>query len=181
MTNEVLSHVIACRIAGETWKVIEENFTSAKRARTIISRIALATTEKGDFSITEYVSKMHVLGDELATAGKPINDDELILYIFASLDYEYNSVATTLLAKEVLTIDDDYSQPLHYEQRLTLQTSGEHYSMVANCGYGTTHGRGGPRGGGLLQSVSQGIGRGAACFSPGRGNFNNHQDNRPIC
>jgi hypothetical protein len=58
---------------------------------------------------------MCFLGDELSAADKPIDDDELISYIFAGLDFEYNSVVTTLLAKEVLMIDDVYSQLLSFE------------------------------------------------------------------
>jgi hypothetical protein len=160
--------VTAYWTVGETWKVIEENFTSAKRACTIISRIALTTTKKGDLSVAEYVNKMCVLCDELATADKPIDDDVLISYRSIDLDYEYNSVVTTLLTKEVLTVGYVYSQLLHFEQRLALQTSGEHYSMAATlpmegvgCG-----------GGGRLQSTSRGIGRSAGRFSTGHGNFN---------
>jgi hypothetical protein len=98
---------------------------------------------------------MCVLGDELAAAAaKTIDDNELISYIFVGLDYEYNSVITTHLTKEVLTVGDLYSQLLHFEQRLVLQSTGEHYSMAANCGHGTTHGRGGLQGGGHSQNMS---------------------------
>jgi hypothetical protein len=44
------------------WNVIEENFTSVTRAHTVNSRIALATTKKGDLSIVDYINKMRVLG-----------------------------------------------------------------------------------------------------------------------
>jgi hypothetical protein len=88
-----------CRIAAETWAVIEGNFTSVTRARTVNSRIALATTKKGDLSIVDYINKMHVLGDELTAADKPINDNDLISYIFTGLNFEYNSAVTTLVAK----------------------------------------------------------------------------------
>jgi hypothetical protein len=77
--------------------VIEGNFTSAKRARTVNLRIDLTTTKKEDLSMAEYVSKMRFLGDELTTAGKRIDDDELISYIFTGLDQEYTSIITTLL------------------------------------------------------------------------------------
>jgi hypothetical protein len=96
-------------------EVIKGNFTSAKRVCTVNSRIALATTKKEEMSMAQYVSKMRFLGDELTTAGKQIDDDELISYIFASFDQEYNSIITTLLAKETLTIGDVYSQVLNFE------------------------------------------------------------------
>jgi hypothetical protein len=115
MTKDVLSQVTVCRAANEAWKVIKGIFTSARRARTVNSRIALAMTKKEELSVVEYVSKMRFLGDELIAAGKQIDDDELILYIFAGLDQEYNSVITTLLVKETLTIGDVYSLLLNFE------------------------------------------------------------------
>jgi ribosomal protein L17 len=115
MTKDVLSQVTVCRAANEAWKVIEGIFTSAKRARTVNSRIALAMTKKEELSVVEYISKMRFLGDELIAAGKQIDDDELISYIFAGLDQEYNSVITTLLVKETLTIGDVYSLLLNFE------------------------------------------------------------------
>jgi hypothetical protein len=121
MTKYVLAQVTPCRTTSETWQVIEVNFTLAKRARTINSRIALATTKKGELSVEEYVNKMRFLGDELAAAGKPIDNDKLISYIFADLDFEYNSVVITLLAKEVLTVDDIYSHLINFKQHLPLK------------------------------------------------------------
>jgi hypothetical protein len=61
MTKDVLAQVTACRTTSDTWQVIEVNFTSAKRACTVNSRIALATTKKGDLFIAEYMSKMRFL------------------------------------------------------------------------------------------------------------------------
>jgi hypothetical protein len=72
-------------------------------------------TKKEELSVVEYISKMRFLGDELIAAGKQIDDDELISYIFAGLDQEYNSVITTLLVKETLTIGDVYSLLLNFE------------------------------------------------------------------
>jgi hypothetical protein len=77
MTKETLSQVHRCRTTAETWTVVEGNFTSATRARIINTRIALATTKKGDLSIANYINKLCNLGDEMATGGKPIDDDDL--------------------------------------------------------------------------------------------------------
>lgn len=58
---------------------------------------ALATTKKGNMSIAEYVSKIRALGDELTNTGKTIDNDELVSYILAGLDEEYNPVVTSLV------------------------------------------------------------------------------------
>jgi hypothetical protein len=54
--------------------------------------MALATSRKGSSSAVEYVSKMKSLADDMASTGrKKLNDEELISYVLAGLDYEYNS------------------------------------------------------------------------------------------
>jgi hypothetical protein len=147
MGKESLSQVRACRTAAETWAVIAGNFMSATRAHTVNSRIALTTTKKGDLSIVDYINKMHILGDELAAAGKPLDDDDLVSYILTGLNFEYNLVITTLIAEENLTLFEVYSQLLSFEQHLELQRSAEHYANVASHGRGNTRGKGPGRGG----------------------------------
>jgi hypothetical protein len=81
-------------------------------------RISLATMKKGNDSIIEYVSKARTLADEMAITGKKIDDEELISYILAGLDYEYNSVVSALVARpDAISIGEVYSQLLSYEQR----------------------------------------------------------------
>jgi hypothetical protein len=121
MTKETLSQVRCCRTTAKTWTVVEGNFTSATRACTVNTRIALATTKKGDLSIAHYINKMCNLGDEMATTSKLIDDDDLISYILIDLDYDYNSVVTTLVAKDNLTLGEVYSQLLSFEQLIVLQ------------------------------------------------------------
>jgi hypothetical protein len=45
----------------------------------------------------------------LATAGKLVNDDNLISYILIGLNFKYNSVVTMLITKENHTLGDVYS------------------------------------------------------------------------
>jgi hypothetical protein len=40
------------------------------------TRLALGTTRKGNLPITEYFSKMKALGDEMAAAGRTLEDEE---------------------------------------------------------------------------------------------------------
>jgi hypothetical protein len=134
MGKESISRVRAYRTSTETWTATKGNITSATRARTINSKISLATTKKGDLSIATYINKMHALGDELATSGKLIDDDDLISYILTGLDFKYNSVITMLIAKENLTLSEVHSQLLSFEQRLKLQRSLEHYANVTSHG-----------------------------------------------
>jgi hypothetical protein len=72
--------------------------------------MALAITQKGSSSASEYVSKMKTLTDEMASAEKKLDDEELISYILAGLDYEYNSLVSSIAARvEPVTLGDMYS------------------------------------------------------------------------
>lgn len=183
MTKEALTQVAACKTATETWKVIETIYSSMTKARSINTRIALATTKKGDLTIAEYVGKMRALGDEMANSGKPIDDDELISYIITGLDYDYNPVITSLVARaDPLTIGEVYSQLLSYEQRLDLLRESDSYSVnAATRGRGSSRGRSGNRGGGSRDSRGRGRG-GSQSRQIGIGNRNApQQDSRPKC
>jgi hypothetical protein len=41
-------------------------------------------------SITEFITKMCALGDEMATTRKPLDNEEMVSYILTGLDIEYN-------------------------------------------------------------------------------------------
>jgi hypothetical protein len=134
------------------------------------------------------VRKARTLANEVALAGKKINDEELISYIIVGLDYEYNSVVSPALVArlDVITIGEVYSQPLSYEQRLERQ-SKEGYQASANAasrGRGAVRGCTGPRGG---RSPSRGRARNPGLSlsntdnSYGRGNSSAPADTRPRC
>jgi glutathionylspermidine synthase len=99
MTQEVMGQTAACDTPQEVWSLLEQTYASQSRARTVNTRIALAITQKDDMSISEYITKMKSLADEMAYAKKKVNDEELVSYILEGLDEEYNPVVSSLLAR----------------------------------------------------------------------------------
>jgi hypothetical protein len=72
-------------------------------------------------SITEYVNRMRTLGDEMAAAGTSIDDKELVSYILAGLDLEYNLVVSAVVSRvEPILVTELYGQLLSYESRQAL-------------------------------------------------------------
>jgi hypothetical protein len=68
---------------------------------------------------TEYIAKMRALGDEMAAAGRPLEEEELVEYILAGLDEEYDSVVNSVLAKtEPTTISELVAQIFAFETRV---------------------------------------------------------------
>ena len=81
------------------WEAIEGMFASQSRAQVINTRMALAATQKGSFSISEYFTKMKTLADAMASAGKKLEDEEIASYILSGLDIEYNPVVSAIAAR----------------------------------------------------------------------------------
>lgn len=135
--------------------------------------MALSTTKNGNKSVAEYVSKMKSLADEIATTGKPLDEEDLVSYILAGLDYDYNPLVSSVATRvEPLTVAELYALLLSFEQRMELlqgdtQSSANSMSRGGRGGGGGRDGRGHGRGG------SNG-GRGF-----GRGNDNKNNGNRP--
>jgi hypothetical protein len=60
---------------ADVWKHIETSFAAQCRSRVINTRMALATTQKGSMTAAVYVSKMKSLADDMASAGKKLEDE----------------------------------------------------------------------------------------------------------
>jgi hypothetical protein len=116
------------------------------------------------------MAKMKALADEMAAVGKPLGTEELMSYILASLDMEYNPLVTLMLArKDLIPYNELLSQMLSFESRLDLLQQGSSGSQSsinsASRGGGRTSGnRGSVRGHG-----QSGGGRGRGFGSGGRG------------
>jgi glutathionylspermidine synthase len=121
VSHDVLVQVAALPTAAEVWKHIETLFASQSHARVINTRMALAITQKGSFTTAEYIAKMKSLANEMAPAGKKLDDEELISYVLAGLDAEYNSLVSSIAPRvEAITFGELYSQLLAFENRLDL-------------------------------------------------------------
>jgi hypothetical protein len=133
--------VATCTTAAAVWKELQAMFTSQSSACTIQLRTRLATTHKSDLSIAAYYNKMKGFADEMAVAGKPIEDDDFISYVLAGLDHDYNSFVENVAVKTDISLGTLYSQFLAAEARLDLQSS--QYQSSTNA---VVRGRGGYRG-----------------------------------
>jgi len=80
-----MSQIAAKKTAATTWSAICAMFSSQTRARAVNTRLALVTAHKGQQTIATYVGKMRALGDEMAAAGRPLEDEELVEYILTGL------------------------------------------------------------------------------------------------
>ncbi|KAL6629459.1 hypothetical protein ACP70R_029224 [Stipagrostis hirtigluma subsp. patula] len=184
LSRDLLVLVVNCTTAHEIWKEIENVFFSMTRARSVNTRIALATTQKGNLTVSEYVGKMKSLADEMASASSPLEDEELVSYILAGLDIEYNSVVSAMVARvEPFSVGELYAQLLSFDSRMNLLQGDTQSSSVNSASRGNRGGNNRGRGG---RGRGNGLGRGNGNNFGGRGNFNkggsnNNKQQRPTC
>lgn len=161
----VMIQVAHCTKAAAAWTAIREMFLSQTQANIVNTRIALSNTKKGTAAIADYIGHMKALGDEMASAGKPLDDDDMVSYILAGLDYDYISFVSSICVArtEPIKVAELYSQLIGFEKRLAMFEGGNHppqsaANVVSRCRGGFDRGGGG-RGNG-----------GGGCGNRGRGN-----------
>ena len=107
--------------AVEAWEVIKGMFASQSRARVMSTRIALSTATKGASTISEYFVKMKRLADEMAAAGRKLEDEELVSYILTGLDQDYDSVVFAVAARaETISVGELFTQLTSFESRMEI-------------------------------------------------------------
>jgi hypothetical protein len=111
--------------------------------------MALATAAKGTSTISEYYTKMKSLADEMASAGKKLEDEELVSYILTGLGEDFDGVITVVSTHvEPITVNELYAHVVTQEQHIEMHGGGQHTTNITNKGgHGSPNNRGGGCGG----------------------------------
>jgi hypothetical protein len=146
LTRDVLTNVATLPSSAEVWSTLAATYASRTRARSVNTRIALATTKKGTANMTDFYTKMKGYADEMSAAGQPLNDEEFVSYLLTGLDEErYNPLVSSILTRiEPVTPSELLSQMLSYELRTERQSGASYHSSVnaASRGRGSSSNRG---------------------------------------
>lgn len=134
LSKEILTQVATKTTAAGVWRAIQDMFSSQSRARVTNLRVALATTKKGNMSTAAYFAKMKALGDEFATTGRVLDEEEMVSYILTGLDMDYNPLVSSIVARtDPISVSDLYAQVLNYDTRMELlQGSNAQFQSSAN-------------------------------------------------
>jgi hypothetical protein len=134
-------------------------------------RTKLASTRKGGLPMEGYFTKTREYADEMTTAGKQLDDDDIVSYILVGLDAYYNGVIEKVSSRtDEVSLSNLSAQLLAAEVRIENQNQ-VNMSVNAAARGGGFHGRGGHDGG---HGSRGGFGRGYGC---GRGPLGE----KPIC
>lgn len=152
ISPEILSHVLRYEHAAGVWTAVEEMFASQSRAKVTNLRIALTSTKKIGMTTPAFFSKMQTIADELAAAGKPVDDEELLSFILVGLGPAYEDLVGAIgLMKTPISINELYSQVLAKDQRQDLNGTSHDGGFESSANSATRSRQGGgyrSRGGG---------------------------------
>jgi hypothetical protein len=140
LSKEILEYVAEYPTHGKVWKNMLATVSTQSRAHVINMHMAQSTSRKGNLSIAQYVAKMKALADDMASAGKKINEEELVGYILAVLDSDYDGVISAVVAPvESISVSELYGQLTYHGQRQELRGGRDYPSSNI-----ALRGRGGP-------------------------------------
>ncbi|KAK1668123.1 hypothetical protein QYE76_056282 [Lolium multiflorum] len=97
LSPDVLAHVVGLESSAETWMAINAHVSASSKSRVQHLRTDLVETKKGDMTADKFFSKMKTIAQELAAAGKPVDDEELVWYVLKNLGGAYNNLITAIL------------------------------------------------------------------------------------
>jgi len=114
LSKEIFAQVSTATSAAELWAAIQAHHASQSRARIISTCMALATASKGMSSVADYFTKMKGLADDMASAGKKLEDEDLVTYILTGLGEDFESVVTAIATRvELITVPELYLCTTH--------------------------------------------------------------------
>ena len=76
----------------EIWKALEATYASLSEMTVLQLRSQLQSTKKRSLKITDYCKKIKKIANQMAAAGNPISEKELILCILSGLGFEYSNI-----------------------------------------------------------------------------------------
>ncbi|OVA06897.1 hypothetical protein BVC80_8871g10 [Macleaya cordata] len=121
LTNPIHATVVGLRTSREVWHSLETTFASHNFARIVQLQTMISTIKKENLSITDYLHKIKLTADALASIQRPVPDLDLVSNILRGLGPEYKSFVTAIFTCITLsTFSELHALLLHHETRLYL-------------------------------------------------------------
>lgn len=103
--------MVTLKTASEVLRALEGMYSTQSRARVTNIRMQLESLKKGIMIVVAYFNKMKTIGDEIASTGKPIDNDEMVSFLMNDLDYDFNSIVSSVLGRsDPISINDLHAQ-----------------------------------------------------------------------
>nr|XP_051202530.1 uncharacterized protein LOC127316157 [Lolium perenne] len=118
-TLRVVGMLMTTITSREALTTLENSFAAQSTARSMQLRFQLSRIKKLDAPMASYFNRVKTLADILAGIGKPLEDEELVSYLLAGLDSDYDALVEVVTARTTpMPLRDLYAQLLTTEFRI---------------------------------------------------------------
>ncbi|KAF8391616.1 hypothetical protein HHK36_023922 [Tetracentron sinense] len=139
LSDEVLPQIIGINTCHEVWQTLETSFAAHSRARILQLRMELQVLKKGSDPISKYFQRAKTLAHQLAAAARPIQDEDLLLYILGGLPSEYGPFRTSISTRvESISLADLLGFLLTEEFRIAQDAIPSDLGVAANIAHRST-------------------------------------------
>ena len=95
LSEKLVSTIYGLETSKQVWTVLQTRFSSQSRSRISYLKRQLQTVTQSTKSYSEYLENAKNLVDQLAAAGKPIDDQDLISFLLGGLQSSYTPFVTS--------------------------------------------------------------------------------------
>ena len=114
--STLASTVATAPDAHTAWKSLHTTFANKSQTRIFSLRDQLSKVSKESRPIIDYLRDIKSITDELATAGSPVSNAELVIKILSGLGSEYNPLSSAIRARESpISYEELFDQLLSHE------------------------------------------------------------------
>lgn len=139
LSEKLVSTVYGLETSKQVWTTLQTRFSSQSRSRISHLKRQLQTLTQGTKSCTEYLENAKNLANQLATAGKPVDDQDLISFLLGGLQSSYTPFVTSFnfASRDTeFSFEDFQAELLGYENLLDANQSvhgtDTHFAFAAN-------------------------------------------------
>ncbi|KAI0520235.1 hypothetical protein KFK09_007706 [Dendrobium nobile] len=143
ISNPVLPYVISLDSTSTIWTTLASHFQASNRSQVIQLKNKLHNISLKNSSMTQYLSEIKALVDQIATAGSLVDTEDIILYILNGLPASYQSFKTAIRTMLVpISLDQLYPLLLSEEINLAADANRGSTAPDPNAALFTYRGRG---------------------------------------
>ncbi|KAI0503664.1 hypothetical protein KFK09_014599 [Dendrobium nobile] len=143
ISSSILPYVISLYSTAQIWAALETRFQATNRSKVIQLKNALHNVSLKNQSMTEYLSEIKALVDQIASAGSSLDAEDVIHYILNGLPQPYQSFKSAIRTTPLpLTLDQIY--PLLLSEEINLASDAAKFLATSdpNVALFTSRGRG---------------------------------------
>jgi hypothetical protein len=124
LSKKVLSTIYGLETSRQVWAALANQFANQSKSRIANLKKQLQSLHQGSKSCSDYIQTAKECADQLAAAGKPIPDEDLITYLSNGLNPSYNGFISTisiLTRDKQLSFEDFQDELINHEMLLKHQ------------------------------------------------------------